>query len=154
MKLLIIRSRFAMSVEKRNPIPVSEAIQRVINQEIIMDKITLPLAESLNYILAEDIIATHEIQRFNKSQYDSYELRSIDTKYTSGNNRIKFKVIDHIGAGSVSTKTVGAFEAVRIMTGAQIPEGADAIVMLEQTVEGEQDFTIRKTFCENENISL
>ena len=143
-----------MSVEKRNPIPVSEAIQRVINQEIFMDKITLPLAESLNYILAEDIIATHEIPRFDKSPYDGFALRSIDTKGASGDNRIKFKVIDHIGAGSVSTKTVGAFEAVRIMTGAQIPEGADAIVMLEQTVEGEQDFTIRKTFCENENISL
>lgn len=40
------------------------------------------------------------------------------------------------------------------MTGAQIPEGADAVVMLEQTVEGEHDFTIRKTFSENENVSL
>ncbi|TGR73420.1 molybdopterin molybdenumtransferase MoeA, partial [Mesorhizobium sp. M1C.F.Ca.ET.189.01.1.1] len=95
-----------------------------------------------------------EIPRFDKSPYDGFALRSIDTKGASGDNRIKFKVIDHIGAGSVSTKTVGAFEAVRIMTGAQIPEGADAIVMLEQTVEGEQDFTIRKIFIANENISI
>ena len=52
-------------------------------------------------------------------------------------------MIDHIGAGTVSHKTVGENEAVRIMTGAQIPEGADA-VMFEQTVENGDTFTIRK----------
>ena len=69
-------------------------------------------------------------------------------------NRKTFKVIDHIGAGTVSHKIVGENEAVRIMTGAQIPEGADAVVMFEQTVENGDTFTIRKPFEENENVSL
>ena len=64
----------------------------------------------------------------------------------SGQNRIEFKVIDHIGAGSVSDKLVRDHEAVRIMTGAQIPNGADAVVMFEQTIELEDTFTIRKPF--------
>ena len=55
-----------MPVEKRNSIPVNEAIQRVVKQNIFTNRITLPLAESLNYILAEDIVATHEIPRFDK----------------------------------------------------------------------------------------
>lgn len=63
-------------------------------------------------------------------------------------------MIDHIGAGSVSDKLVGDHEAVRIMTGAQIPNGADAVVMFEQTIELEDTFTIRKPFSKNENISL
>lgn len=69
-------------------------------------------------------------------------------------NRKQFKVIDHIGAGSVSEKILGQNEAVRIMTGAQIPEGADAVVMFEQTVEDGDTFTIRKSFEANENVSL
>ncbi|WP_426704346.1 gephyrin-like molybdotransferase Glp [Staphylococcus shinii] len=143
-----------MTVEKRNPIPVREAIDRVVSQNIYTKQIEVPLEDSANYILAEDIVATYEIPRFNKSPYDGFALRSKDTEGASGNHRITFTVIDHIGAGSVSEKEVGPFEAVRIMTGAEMPKGADAVVMLEQTVEDKQSFTIRKSFDINENVSL
>lgn len=143
-----------MTVEKRNPIPVREAIDRVVNQNIYTKQIEVPLENSANYILAEDIVATYEIPRFNKSPYDGFALRSKDTEGANGNHRITFTVIDHIGAGSVSEKEVGPFEAVRIMTGAEMPKGADAVVMLEQTVEDKQSFTIRKSFDINENVSL
>lgn len=143
-----------MPVEKRNPIPVREAIERVVSQDIYTKQIEVLLENSVSYILAEDIVATYEIPRFNKSPYDGFALRSIDTEGASGNHRITFNVIDHIGAGSVSEKEVGPFEAVRIMTGAEMPKGADAVVMLEQTVENEQSFTIRKSFTANENVSL
>lgn len=143
-----------MPIEKRNPIPVREAINRVVTQDIYTKQIEVPLESSVNYILAEDIVATYEIPRFNKSPYDGFALRSRDTEGGSGDHRIKFTVIDHIGAGSVSEKEVGPFEAVRIMTGAEMPKGADAVVMLEQTVEDEQSFTIRKSFNVNENVSL
>lgn len=143
-----------MPIEKRNPIPVREAINRVVSQDIYTKQIEVPLESSVNYILAEDIVATYEIPRFNKSPYDGFALRSKDTEGASGEHRINFTVIDHIGAGSVSEKEVGPFEAVRIMTGAEMPKGADAVVMLEQTVEDEQSFTIRKPFNVNENVSL
>lgn len=143
-----------MPIEKRNPIPVREAINRVVSQDIYTKQIEVPLESSVNYILAEDIVATYEIPRFNKSPYDGFALRSKDTEGANGEHRINFTVIDHIGAGSVSEKEVGPFEAVRIMTGAEMPKGADAVVMLEQTVEDEQSFTIRKSFNVNENVSL
>ncbi|MBU7217025.1 molybdopterin molybdotransferase MoeA [Staphylococcus gallinarum] len=143
-----------MPVEKRTPIPVSEAIKRIVNENIIMDITNVKLSESLNYILAEDIVATYDIPRFDKSPYDGFALRSIDTTNASGDNRIFFKVIDHIGAGAVSNESVGEYEAVRIMTGAAIPKGADAVVMLEQTTEYESGFTIRKQFDALENIAI
>lgn len=143
-----------MTVEKRNPIAVKEAIARVMKQDISMDTINIPLQQSLNYVLANDIIATYDIPRFNKSPYDGFAIRSQDSVEASGDNRIEFNVIDHIGAGSVSDKQLGPHEAVRIMTGAKMPEGADAVVMLEQTTEKERSFTIRKPFENYENVSL
>lgn len=143
-----------MPVEKRHPIPVSEAIQRVMKQNIEMKTTTVNIYESEGYILAEDIVATYDIPRFDKSPYDGFAVRSVDTVGASSDNRIQFKVIDHIGAGSVSTKQLEAGQAVRIMTGAEMPQGADAVIMLEQTVETAEGFTIRKPFESLENVSV
>lgn len=143
-----------MSVEKRTPIPVKEAISRVMKQNVEVRKTQVKLDDSLGYVLAEDIVATYDIPRFNKSPYDGFAIRSEDSKGASGEHRIEFEVIDHIGAGSVSDKKIGKNQAVRIMTGAQIPEGTDAVVMFEQTIESETTFTIRKPFEHFENVSL
>ncbi|MFP4925345.1 molybdopterin molybdotransferase MoeA, partial [Staphylococcus pseudintermedius] len=115
---------------------------------------TVNIYESEGYILAEDIVATYDIPRFDKSPYDGFAVRSVDTVGASSDNRIQFKVIDHIGAGSVSTKQLEAGQAVRIMTGAEMPQGADAVIMLEQTVETAEGFTIRKPFESLENVSI
>lgn len=143
-----------MSVEKRTPISVKEAINRIMKQHVEVKNINVNLDESLGHILAEDIVATYDIPRFNKSPYDGFAIRSEDSQGASGENRIEFEVIDHIGAGSVSEKTIDKNQAIRIMTGAQIPSGADAVVMFEQTIESETTFTIRKSFKHLENISL
>ncbi len=143
-----------MPIEKRHPIPVMEAIERVVKQNILLSAKKVNIYESEGYILAEDIVATYAIPRFDKSPYDGFALRSEDTQGASHDHRKAFKVVDHIGAGAVSTQKLQKGEAVRIMTGAEIPQGADAVVMLEQTVESESGFTIRKPFNKNENISM
>lgn len=143
-----------MTLKKRQPIPVSEAISRCLKQNIRMTKTKVDLYEAEGYILAEDIVATYDIPRFDKSPYDGFAIRSQDSEGASGDNRIAFKVIDHIGAGSVSAETLKEGEAVRIMTGAEMPKGADAVVMLEQTVQTEEGFTLRKPFSHHENVSL
>ena len=92
-----------MSVEKRTPISV-KAINRIMKQHVEVKNINVNLDESLGHILAEDIVATYDIPRFNKSPYDGFAIRSEDSQGASGENRIEFEVIDHIGAGSVSEK--------------------------------------------------
>ena len=95
---------------KRNPIPVKEAINRVVQQDIYLNTAEVKLEDSLGYVLAEDIVATYDIPRFNKSPYDGFAIRSKDSAGAYSENRKQFKVIDHIGAGSVSEKILGQNE--------------------------------------------
>lgn len=141
-------------VEKRRPISVSEALERVLGKASLIGDEKVDLEESYGRILAEPIVASSDVPPFNRSPYDGYAIRSADSAGATGDNRISFRVIDHIGAGEVSAKKLMAKEAVRIMTGAQLPEGADAVVMFEQTVETEHGITIRKPFEAHENVSL
>lgn len=140
-------------LEKRTPIPVTEAIDKCLQHakyKIVTNKY---YTDSLGYTLAEDIIATYDIPMFDKSPYDGFAIVSEASEGASGDARKAFKVIDHIGAGHVSDAQLKDNEAVRIMTGAPIPEGADAVVMLEQTSLIEKGFTLRKPFTPGENIS-
>lgn len=141
-------------VEKRRPISVSEALERVLGKASLIGDEKVDLEESYGRILAEPIVASSDVPPFNRSPYDGYAIRSADSAGATGDNRISFRVIDHIGAGEVSAKKLMAKEAIRIMTGAQLPEGADAVVMFEQTVETEHGITIRKPFEALENVSL
>lgn len=140
-------------VEKRKPIPVKEAVDRVMKRVTYVKSESVPLEEAYGRILAEPVTASHHVPPFDRSPYDGFAVRSVDTKGASGESRIVFTVMDHIGAGSVSSHTLGEREAVRIMTGAPLPAGADTIVMLEQAVIDGRTFTIRKPFAPMENVS-
>ncbi|MDO3412357.1 molybdopterin molybdotransferase MoeA [Saccharibacillus sp. CPCC 101409] len=155
-------------VEIRNPIPVSEAIERVQAEARRLGSEIVPLEEAYGRILAQPLLAVHDVPSFDRSPYDGFAIRAEDSAGASGDNRVAFTVVDHIGAGAVSGKIIGPNEAVRIMTGAQLPEGADAVAMLEQTqaagapeqtggVNGKTigvSFTIRKAFTPGENVSF
>ncbi len=141
-------------VEKRTPLPVADAVRRVVEQAFSIGTELVYLQESYGRILAEPIVASNDVPPFDRSPYDGFAIRSTDSKGASGDNRIALRVIDHIGAGEVSAKKLQAFEAIRIMTGAQLPEAADAVVMFEQTLETARGITIRKPFIPLENISL
>jgi len=141
-------------VEKRTPMQVKDAVRAVLEHAGSLAAEHVALGDSYGRILAESVIATTAVPPFDRSPYDGYAIRSIDSMGASGTSRITFRVIDHIGAGEVSHKMLNAFEAIRIMTGAQLPEGADAVVMFEQTVEDGDTFTLRKPFEKLENVSL
>lgn len=141
-------------VEMRKPILVSEAVRLVMGHTSPGGTDTIPLEHTYGRILAEPIIAKHDVPSFDRSPYDGFAVRAKDTEDASGDNRIPFTVIGEIGAGHVATRGIGPGEAYRIMTGATIPDNANAVVMLEQTTEGKDSFTLRKPFSEGENISF
>ncbi|TWT27207.1 gephyrin-like molybdotransferase Glp [Planomicrobium sp. CPCC 101110] len=141
-------------VEHRKPIPVAEAVERVIKKAQALGTERVALGDSYGRILAEPVKASHDVPPFNRSPYDGFAIRSQDSAGASGENRKRFEVIDHIGAGAVSGKTVQEGEAVRIMTGAPLPAGTDSVVMFEQTVDSGSSITIRKPFEALENVSL
>ncbi|GAA0383215.1 gephyrin-like molybdotransferase Glp [Bacillus horti] len=129
----------------RTPIPVPEAISRVIEKSKAGGTERVQLKDTIGRYLAEDIVADHPIPHFNRSAFDGFAIRSDDTLEANFENPIELKLIESIAAGQVATKEVGSHEATRIMTGAQVPIGADAILALElsETLEKEGEVWVR-----------
>ncbi|MGN7327986.1 molybdopterin molybdotransferase MoeA [Bacillus pumilus] len=142
---------------RRQPIPVQEAIQKVHQYEKDGLSEWVPLRNSLERFIAEDILADHDVPAFDRSPYDGFALRAEDTKEASSEHPVEFEVIDHIGAGVVSAKTIGPFQAIRIMTGAKIPNGANVVIMLELTKTFEKDgksyMSLKRPLKKGDNIS-
>lgn len=118
-------------VEVRKPISVTEAVKRVMANQKNGETELISLFESNGRYLSQSIKATYDVPRFDRSSYDGFAIRSIDTINLSSGKSKSFKVIDEIGAGQVCKRQVGAYEAVRIMTGAMLPSDCDAVVMFE-----------------------
>lgn len=144
-------------MERRQPIPVEEAVKKVHQFQKHGQVEWVPLKNSLGRWIAEDILADHDVPAFDRSPYDGFALRAEDTKEASSEHPVEFEVIDHIGAGIVSAKTIGPFQAIRIMTGAKIPKGANVVIMLELTKTFEKDgkslMSLKRPLKKGDNIS-
>lgn len=144
-------------MESRQPISVEEAIKKVHQYEKHGEIEWVPLKDSLGRFIAEDILADHDVPAFDRSPYDGFALRAEDTKEASSAHPVEFEVIDHIGAGMVSAKTIGPFQAIRIMTGAKIPNGANVVIMIELTKtfekEGKSFMSLKRPLKKGDNIS-
>lgn len=145
-------------IEKRIPIPVAEAVARVMEYAHQGETEKVSLIDSYGRILGEDVVADHDVPHFDRSPYDGFAIRAEDTKEASSRNPIRFEVIGEIGAGFVFTEEVKPFQTVRIMTGAAIPAGCNAVVMLELTEgfeENEKTFMkLKRSFASGDNISF
>jgi len=127
-------------VQTRTAISIGEAIRRVMETEVRGLTETVKLTESHDRFLAETLYANQDVPAFHRSLYDGFAIRAEDT---NTDFPIVFEVIGEIGAGHLFSGQVGAFQAVRIMTGAQLPEGCNAVVMLEHVetyFEGDKAF--------------
>ncbi|MBP3952982.1 gephyrin-like molybdotransferase Glp [Bacillus suaedae] len=141
-------------IEKRTPLPVGEAVKRVMDYSITSQKEYVSIEMTNNRFLAEDLVATHDVPSFDRSPYDGYAIRSVDTTGGSSSNPITLQVVGEIGAGFVFNGTVEQGQVVRIMTGAQIPNGCDAVVMLEVVRElGNGNIELKRTIKKGDNIS-
>lgn len=145
-------------LNKRTPIPISDAVELVMQYQLSGEIEYVHITESDGRFLAKDLTATNDVPHFNRSPYDGFAVRSIDTKEASLTNPVEFEVMDHIGAGKVTTKEIGPFQAVRIMTGAKMPDECDAVVMLElaQCFDREEKsyMSIKRSYKSGDNVSF
>lgn len=145
-------------IDKRNPITVGEAIHKVMNLAKKGEIEHVPIEESYGRFLGENLVADHHVPPFDKSLYDGFAIRSIDTNKASTAAQVELEVIGEIGAGSVFRGVVRHMQAVRIMTGAQIPRGCDAVIMLESvkeiTTNYKKKIQIKDHMNKGENISF
>src|SRR5262245_18625953 len=108
---------------------VAEAIAEIIARVVRLPPTRVALQESLGLVLAEDAISDLDSPPFDKALMDGYAVRSADV--SSG--RAILRVIEEVSAGQVPQRPVGPREATRIMTGAPLPAGADAVIPVEHT---------------------
>ena len=99
----------------------------------IIDKETVPLQESRGRYLAEDIAASFPMPRFDNSAMDGFAVRAGDTIGSTKDNPVSLNLIGGIAAGEPGNLKVGKGECAQCMTGASVPDGADAVVMVEDT---------------------
>lgn len=143
--------------ERRKPISIGEAVAKIMESKLTGSTEYVSIDESFGRYLSEDLKATSDVPHFDRAPYDGFAVRSVDTTLASQSNPLTFEIIDHIGAGMTTNKVLQANQAVRIMTGAMMPEGGDAVVMFELAKTSEEDgksyLTIKRSFKKGENFS-
>jgi molybdopterin molybdotransferase len=110
----------------------TEALQQILDHVTPSAPLLSPLHEALGFPVAEDILAQEPLPPFANSAMDGFAVRGVDIL-----PGIRLKVLGTVAAGQVSDWKVSPGTAMRIMTGAPVPEGADTVVPLEHTNHGE-----------------
>lgn len=119
-------------------ISVTEALSIVDEHIKSLPETTVELSECLGYALAQDIISNDDIPAGTNSAMDGYAVRSSDTAGASGSSPVRLQVAGEVPAGNPTEKAVESGKAFRIMTGGVLPEGADAVIPVEDTeLEGD-----------------
>src|SRR4030042_80924 len=112
----------------------------------------LALLEAHNRVLAEDITSALDIPPFNRSTVDGYAVKAEDTFGAEENHPIKLKVCGVVNIGEPPKISVAKGEAAEIVTGAPIPEGADAVVMVEDTDRENDALRVYSAVTTGENV--
>ncbi len=116
-------------------ISVEEALEKILAQFKTLEEEEKPILECLGQVLSRDIVSGVNVPQHTNSAMDGYAVQARDTRGAGENTPKLFRVLDVVPAGAVSKKTVTPGTAIRIMTGAPVPEGADTVVPFEDTDE-------------------
>lgn len=112
--------------------PLPEAQREVLDAVRPLDAVRVPLHEALGLALAEPVAAPHDVPPFANSAMDGYAVRAADAASVPAT----LEVLEDVPAGHVADRGVTEGTAIRIMTGAPMPAGADAVVKVEDTEPG------------------
>jgi putative molybdopterin biosynthesis protein len=138
--------------EFRKLISADKAREIINSLEVLPRQEEYSLENAFGKILAEDIITEINVPPFPRAVMDGYAVRAEDTYNCSETAPVKLRMLGNIQAGSDEKFTVSAGEAVEIATGAPIPEGANAVVMVEYTSEEDGTVLIYNPVALGENI--
>lgn len=135
-------------------IALEEALEILNKNTKALKSEVVSIKDSLKRVLYGDVKSKINNPPFNKSVFDGYAFKSEDSKGTSKENPIELKIVDEIFAGDFSEIEIKSGEAIRIMTGAPIPVGADCVLKQEETERHGDLVKIFKEMKANENISF
>ena len=119
-----------------------------------VDTEEVSLAECIGRVLAQDVIATDNVPPFDRSPYDGYALRSEDVVDATKEKPVTLYIIEEVPAGAVPTMPCTKNTAVKILTGAPIPQGADCVINYERTEFTDSSVKIFEPIKAGSNIVL
>jgi molybdopterin molybdotransferase len=120
-------------------ISVEETLERILGRVAPLGEEQVGLLEALGRVLAEAIVSPRDIPPWPNSSMDGYALRSADTTAARPERPVALRVAGRVAAGMVAERPLGPGEAYRILTGAPLPSGADAVIPQEEVIlEGER----------------
>lgn len=123
-------------------ISVEEHLARILSTCSSLPSLRLGLLDAQGCVLAEDVISEVELPGFRNSAMDGYAVWAEDVADASPDNRVRLPVVHDIAAGNTQVLSLARGQSMRIMTGAPVPAGADAVVPVEQTDRGIARVTI------------
>lgn len=135
---------------------VEEALQALLDKLRTLDEEQVQIKEAYGRILAHDIVATCDMPPFDRSPLDGFAVRAADTVHATVDQPVRLRVVETVAAGKVPIISLDAGCATRIMTGAMMPAGADAVIMFEQTEnpgEISEVVGVKRVMRAGENIS-
>lgn len=118
---------------------VPDAVARILADVRVLASESVPLLSANGRVLASGAVATLTLPPWANSAMDGYAVRQADV----GRLPAMLRVVETVAAGQFPTRTIGAGEATRIMTGAPVPEGADTVIRVEDTDGGPREVEIR-----------
>jgi molybdopterin molybdotransferase len=135
-------------------VSVETALEKFLSSVNFKPKIEIiPLQNASSRVLAKDVIIKIEIPSFNKASMDGFAIKSIDTKKTRKNPKF-LKIIGKIFAGDEKKKSIKIGEAIAIATGSPLPDGADAVIMIEDVIINNDKIKITKKVKKQSNVAL
>ena len=116
-------------------IPVEEALDRILSTVHVLEPEVKPILDCPGQVLAADVTAAFDIPPHDNSAMDGFAVLAGDTSHASQKQPVYLDVIGEVAAGYTSSQILTSGKALRIMTGAPLPAGADAVVQFENTDE-------------------
>ena len=114
-------------------IPIGDARRLVLAACVESAPINVSVDRATGFVLAQDVESPEDVPPFANSAVDGYAVRAVDTSGAHSEQGISLRVVGEVAAGALASIPVGEATAIRIMTGAPMPVGADSVVMVEDT---------------------
>ncbi|OGG93911.1 MAG: hypothetical protein A2527_09925 [Candidatus Lambdaproteobacteria bacterium RIFOXYD2_FULL_50_16] len=127
---------------------VSEALAAVLAQARPLETEILPLAQALGQVTAQPLVVDRPLPPFDRVSMDGYAVRAVDLLQAGAG----LHCIGQLPAGQPATQSVGPGQCIQVMTGAPLPKGADAVVMIEETSALESQITFTQPAKLGQNL--
>lgn len=147
-------NRTRPEVRPERLLTVAEARQRILARLAPLPAEEVSLESARGRVLAEEVAATRDVPPFPNSAMDGYAVRADDVRSASPEHPVRLRLLGEVQAGYAPSAPVVRASALRIMTGAMIPEGADAVVRLEDTREQDREVEVRTSVPAGTSVRL